>query len=120
MSNFVSREPVRVTVETQPDEWIAIKPKMSVGDRGILSDRMMHVNTVDGKTNVDINAGQYLAAMLEVSIVDWCLLDEAGQPVPFSKSLIAGLDPDSPLIDAVLGEIAKRNPTLSGASAISG
>jgi hypothetical protein len=122
VSNFVSREPVKVTIAADgPDsEWVSIKPKMSVGDRGTLSDRIMHVSTAGGTTDVDVKAGQYLLAMLEVNIVDWRLLDDAGQPVPFKKDMIAGLDPDSPLIDAVLGEIAKRNPTLSGASATTG
>lgn len=120
MGNFVSKEPIKVEVEGQPDEWVMIKPKMSVGDRGTLSDRIMTVNASKGETDVDVKAGQYLLAMLEVNIVDWHLLDDAGQPVPFKKDMIAGLDPDAPLIDAVLGEIAERNPTLSGASATTG
>ena len=122
MSNFVSKEPIKVMVaEDGPDgEWVMIKPKMSVGDRGLLSDRIMSVNTAGGKTDVDVKAGQYLQAMLEVNIVDWHMSDDEGNLIPFKKELIASLDPDSPLIDKVLAEIAERNPTLSGSAATSG
>ena len=124
MSSFVSKEPVRVTVEDRPDEWVAIKPKMSVGDRGTLNDAIMTVSAGMGKddkdTKVNVQAGQYLAAMLRVNIVDWRLLGDDGQPVPFKRELIADLDPDDTLIDATLGEIARRNPTLRETHAKSG
>ena len=113
MGSFVSKEPFRVTVEDRPDEWVAIKPKMSVGDRGTLSDAIMTVSTAGKETNVSVKAGQYLAAMLRVNVVDWRILGDDGQPVPFKRELIADLDPDDTLIDAVLGEIARRNPTLT-------
>ncbi len=120
MGSFVSKEPVRVTLENRPDEWVAIKPKMSVGDRGTLSDAIMVVSATGKETNVNVKAGQYLAAMLRVNIMDWRILGDDGQPVPFKRELIADLDPDDTLIDAALGEIARRNPTLTETPAKSG
>ena len=120
MGGFVSKEPVKVTIESRPDEWVAIKPKMSIGDRGTLSDAIMMVSATGKETNVNVKAGQYLAAMLRVNIVDWRFLGEDGQPVPFKRELIADLDPDDTLIDAVLGEITRRNPTLAATPATSG
>ena len=121
---FVSKEPVKVTVEDRPDEWIAIKAKMSVGDRGAFSDAIMTVSAGVGKdsedTKVNVKAGQYLAALLRMNIVDWRFLGDDGQPVPFKRELIADLDPDDTLIDAVLEEIARRNPTLAATRAKSG
>lgn len=115
MSVFVSKAPVRVSVDERPDEWIEIKAKLSVADRGRLTDTIMSVNTGSGgQADVQMHAGQYLAAMLVAGIADWRLLDDAGQPVPFRRELIAELDPDDALVDKALSEITARNPTLGG------
>lgn len=118
MSVFASKAPVRVEVEERPGEWIEIKGKMSVGDRGRLTDAIMKVSAGgDGQADINMRAGQYVQAMLEAGIVGWQLLDEAGQPVAFRRELIAELDPDDALVDAVLLEITRRNPGLGGRGA---
>ena len=112
MGHFVNREPVRIQLEGS-EEWIAIKPKLSVVERGQLMDAIME--TGPGKfdqESVDFRfyVGRLNAFLLKLAIVDWHLLDEQGQPVPFSKGRIDDLDQDDPLVDSVLGEIAARNP----------
>jgi hypothetical protein len=115
MAIFVSKTPVRVEVDERPGEWIEIKPKMSVGDRGRLTDAIMRVSQGGGgEAAIDMKAGQYIGAMLEAGIVNWLLLDEGGQTVPFKRELIAELDPDDPLVDKALLEITQRNPGLGG------
>lgn len=114
MGSLVSREPVKITVEGREGEHIAIKPKLSVADRGTLTDAIMHIDGAVGKdTSVSINAGRYMAAMLEIAVTGWRLLDDAGAEVPFTRENVAMLDPDDALVDAALKAIAERNPTLS-------
>lgn len=118
MAIFVSKTPARIEVAERPGEWIEIKGKMSVGDRGRLTDMIMRVSQgADGQADIDMHAGQYIQAMLEAGIVNWLLLDDSGQPVPFRRELIAELDPDDPLVDKVLSEITTRNPGLGGRAA---
>lgn len=119
MAAFVGRAPVRVAVDERPDEWIEIKAKLSVGDRGRLTDAIMSVSMITGKdgkedvADVAMHAGQYQAALLKAGVVGWRLKGEDGEFVPFDRELIAELDPDDALVDKVLGELAARNPTLN-------
>jgi hypothetical protein len=110
-SAFVSREPVRIM---HPDgvQWIAIKPKLGVGDRNILMDVLISIGAVKGATDTEITAraGAFQFELLRLSIVDWNLLDEAGQPIPFAWDKIRDLDPDDPLVEKVADEVVSRNP----------
>lgn len=115
MGSFVSKKTHKVTVPDRPAEWIEIRAKLSVGARGQLTDSIMSVSAgKGGEAEIAMRAGQYLAAMLEAAVVDWCLLDDEDQPVKFKRALIAELDPDDALVDAALAEITARNPTLGG------
>ncbi len=112
MSHFVSKEPVKIYLDDNSDEWIAVKPKLSLGERNLLTGSMM---AVDQKTReMGMKMDRYLQMILDMSIVDWRLLDGDGEPIPFSKSLIVDLDPDDPLVDKVLEKIGELNPTLGG------
>jgi hypothetical protein len=111
MGAFVGRAPVRVAVVERPDEWIEIKAKLSVGDRGRLTDAVMSVSSGnDGQADVALHAGQYQLALLQAAVCDWRLKDEDGGFVPFNRERIADLDMDDALVDKALGEIAARNP----------
>lgn len=116
MGSLVSRRPVRVEHESQPGEYIEIKPKLSEGDRRTLQDRAFSVSAKGDKVEATIRAGEWQFALLELSIVGWHLLDEDGQPVEFKPGRVADLDPDSPLVDRVLAEVAARNPTSTDKS----
>jgi len=105
-SHFVAREPVRISLPEDPEQWIAIKPKLSVGDRNALYTAMVAIE--DNKSEIQV--GRYLSVLLEISIVDWHLLGEDGQGIPINRAIIAEFDPDDPLIEAVQEEVAKRNP----------
>jgi hypothetical protein len=102
-SHFVAHEPVRIELD---GEWIAVKPKLSVGDKNALYTAMV---TVDGDKS-EIQVGAYLAALLDTAIVDWHLLDADGKEISFDRALIKDFDPDDPLIELVQDEVAKRNP----------
>jgi hypothetical protein len=104
-SHFVAHEPVRIELD---GEWIAVKPKLSVGDKNALYTAMVSVG--DSATTSKIEVGAYLAALLETAIVDWHLLDSGGKEIPFDKARIQDFDPDDPLIELVQDEVAKRNP----------
>lgn len=113
MTAFVSKQPVKVAIPDRPEEWIEIRAKLSVGDRGRLMDALLSVGQ---DSSVEMHAGRYLAAMLEAGVCGWHLLDGDGQAVPFRHDLVKDLDPDDPLVDKALAEIVARNPTLARAN----
>jgi len=118
MGSFVSKQTVRITVDDKPDEWIDIKPKLSMGDRAKFQDAVLSAEFSRGgdKAKISMATGQLLSKMLELAITDWKLLDDEGKQVAFKPSLIARLDPDDPLVDRALAEVTERNPTLLGQS----
>jgi len=120
MSSFVSRRAVKVTVEDRPGEWIEIKPKLDIDAREALTEKISKVSADGTTTDIQLHPGRYLGAMLEVAVVGWQLLDDEGQAVPFEGRLIGQLDPEDPLVDQALQEIADRNPTLGTNRAPSG
>lgn len=116
MGHFVSAKRLYVTTEgvqeTEPSgEYIAIKPKLSYGDRAQLLNRLVHA---DGSV-VSVRLGEFMSAALELAVVGWRLYDDDGKEVPYSSARVKDLDPDDPLVLAVEEEIARRNPTLSDA-----
>ncbi len=120
MGSFVSKQAVKVEIDERPGEWIMIKPRMSQGDRTVLQDRVLKVETAGKELTAEVRVGTWQQSLLELMIVGWNLLDDAGNPVPYKRELIADFDPDDPLVDEVLGEIAARNPTSSAQSATTG
>lgn len=113
-SAFVPHEPVRIyRDDAQPDgDWIEIKPKLGMGDRNILMDVLVKIGSIKsaGETEVTAEAGAFQTHLLRMSIVDWRLLGEDGQPVPFAPEKIRDLDPDDELVEKVADEVLLRNP----------
>lgn len=126
MGAFVSNKPVHVTVDSKPDEYIAIIPKLGAGARADLQNKLLSIKGGEGegadmKADISFNAGLYNMLLLEAGVVGWKLrgdpdcgiaLDAEGC-VPFKYEHIRSLDLDDELVDAALGELAKRNP-MSG------
>lgn len=120
MGAFVSKEPVRIELPERPGEYIAIKAKLSAGDRSRLLDMSVKVKA-EKDADVTVDAGQYtLLGLMQVAFLGWRLLDDDGAEVPFDRKLIEDLDRDDPLVDAALAEIARRNPTGESRSGASG
>jgi hypothetical protein len=125
MPHFVTRAPVYVTAEglepnRPPDavQWIAIKRKLSTGDRNQVLDLVeMHIGgSAQGGdklalASASLKAGQMLSALMHLAIVDWHIHDEEGHDVPFTAEAVDELDGDDPLVDRMLGEVAALNPT---------
>jgi hypothetical protein len=113
-SAFVPHEPVRIyRDDAQPDgDWIAIKPKLGFGDKNILMDVLVKIGSIKsaGETEITAEAGAFQTHLLRLSIVDWNLLGEDGQPVPFAWDKIGQLDPDDELVMKVADEVIRRNP----------
>jgi hypothetical protein len=112
---FVSKEPVPVSVPDDPDNTIYIKAKMDYGTKQRVSNAILQVPTKDaahvGDTPLDMAA--YQIALLVHNIVKWdgpAFVDATGRAVPCSPANIEALDPDEPLVTAVLAEISRRNP----------
>ncbi len=118
MSRFVSKQPVRVTIEGSED-YVDIKPKLSRGDRDRLTDLILEVKQVKdekGKDNPEVELKgtlRYDTAILKVAVVGWNLKekDEDTAPMPLTPAAIEELSSDDPLISKVLEEIARLNPT---------
>lgn len=121
MGAFVSKTPVKVTVDDRPDEWINIVPKLGAGAQADLQNQLMSVKMEAGdeqKPEFAYAAGSMNVALLEAGITGWKLrgepecgleLDEEGF-VKFKHEYIGQLDLEDDLVDKALGELAKRNP----------
>jgi len=119
MPSFVSLIPVKVTVPERPDEYILIKPKLSGDERSALQDELLQI---DSAMDTKVRLGAYTRALKRMAVLGWRIFDRDdedvisrdanGQPVlvPFMPEYVARMDDDDALVDAALGEIAKRNP----------
>jgi len=118
MGSFVSKQAVRVAVESRPDEWIDLKARLSIRDRAAFQDSVLKAEFKrgDDQAQISMAAGQLTYKMLELSVVDWRLLDEAGNQVKFNPALIAEFDQEDELVDAAIQRVVELNPTLSGKS----
>jgi len=116
MSSFVSKKRDRVTVAERPDEWIDLKARLSIRDRATFQDAILTTEFQKGDdgAKVSMAAGQLTYKMLELSIVDWALVNDDGQPVPFNPAMIGELDQEDALVDAAIQRVVELNPTLSG------
>ncbi len=115
MARFTSGEDrVYVTAESVSEirpaegvEWIAIKTRLSVGDKTRLEAASVGLGA-DGKSvRMDIEAA--LRAIYEVFLLDWYVLD-GDQPVPLSIAAFCRLADDEPLAARAIEEITRRNP----------
>lgn len=108
MAGFVSKEPIAITDDEGNTIWIV--PKMSYGIRS----RVMSAITSMAGTgqDVEMDIGVYNLALLRENIVRWD--GPAFDGKPFAPRLVDELDPDWPLLDAVLAEINTRNQARGG------
>jgi len=109
MPKFVSTERVPVTVEGDPNT-IYIKPKMDYGTRQRVMGAGTHLKqsaVAGGDPEADFDLGAYNVALLTENIVGWAgpQLDT----MECTRAAILSIDPDDPLLDAVLREINDRN-----------
>jgi len=121
MARFISVDDrVYVTVdgvsETKPadgGEWIAIKTRLSVGDKTRLEAASVGLSA-DGKT-AQMNVLAALRAVYEVFLLDWRVLKGTTE-VPLSIEAFCDLADDEPLAVATIEEITRRNPFPGRAS----
>ena len=80
MSSFVSKKRDRVTVAERPDEWIDLNARLSIRDRATFQDSILDTKFQKGDegATVSMKAGQLTYRMLELSIVDWALVNDDG------------------------------------------
>lgn len=100
---FVNDERVAVTLDGT--NIIYIRPKMDLGTRNRVLGAMAQL---DEQRQIHADIGAYLIALAEANIVGW--EGPAFDGVPCVAANIRRLDPDNPLVEAVLDEIARRNP----------
>lgn len=108
MPKFVSKERVPVQVEGDPNT-VYIKPKMDYGTRQRVMSAGAHLKQRDGGADptADFDLGAYNIALLTENVVGW----EGPQldSLPCTPENILTIDPDDPLLEAVLKEINDRN-----------
>jgi hypothetical protein len=112
---FVTLEGVE-GVEPASGEWVAIKPKLGVGDRAVLRNQITRMRPAGGdgsKAVVDIQIGDFNKALMVTGIVRWHLVEDDGSLLECTPEQIYALDEDDPLVDRVLGELATRNPIFA-------
>ena len=111
---FVSTQPVPVCVD--PDgtpesekNVIWIKPKMDFGTKQRVQNAMLQVTPKQAADvdNVPMDLAAYQIQLLVGNVVRWA--GPAFTDVPCDAAHILQLDPDEPLVGAVLEEIATRN-----------
>lgn len=114
MGRFISDERVPVSLDSDPENIIYIRPKMNVGVTSKVQSAMVSISaqaSVTGKmpdsTSLKFDIGAYNLALLIHNIVWWAGPDF--NPIPCNAENIERLDPDDPLVDKVLQEINHRN-----------
>jgi hypothetical protein len=111
---FVSKEPVPVSLPEDSENIIYIKTKMDYGTKQRVQAAILRITAQDaghaGETPMDMAA--YQIALLVHNILKWdgpAFVDATGRAVPCTPANIEALDPDEPLLAAVLAEISRRN-----------
>jgi hypothetical protein len=94
---------------------------MDVGTKNRVQDALIHVTGIKGDrlSSADLMLGRQNTILLQENIVAWegpLFRDEYDKPVPCNAQMIESMDPDDPLVDAVLAEINERNKAKEGAS----
>lgn len=107
MPMFVVSE--RVAVSVDGENVIHIRGKMDLGTKNRVSGALMEIGAgEDGGVEVSGNLAAYNMTLLEENILGWEGPAFAG--IECSPANIARLDPDEPLVERVIEEIARRNP----------
>lgn len=111
-SAFVPKERIPVTLDGV--NIIYIRPKMDFATRKKAEDAILHVaRNEQNEADVTAHQGNYLIALAKLNFVGWegpMFEDERGRAAPCTPYNIEQLDPDLPLLEAALHEIAVRNP----------
>jgi hypothetical protein len=110
---YVTVDSVSETKPADGAEWIAIKTRLSVGDKTKLEAASVGLSA-DGKT-AQLNVEAALRAIYEVFLLDWRVLD-GEREVPLSIEAFCRLADDEPLAVAAIEEITRRNPFPERAS----
>lgn len=116
MSRFVDKSEVSYVCEdgsiqdTAPaqGEYMVIRKRLNVAEENILQGAAI---AIDKGNDLTLNVSRFLLTLEELFIADWRLLDAGGAEVKFEHAKIKNLDPNDPLVEAALTEIALRNPT---------
>jgi len=103
---FVNQKPVPITVGPNT---ITVKPKMDLITRSACLDALAAISEGSkGKSNIAMHLGAYQTALMQQNIVGWS--GPAFVGIECTLEHIGKLDPDEPLVVAVLEEIGRRNP----------
>jgi hypothetical protein len=116
MSIFIKKDD-RVSVSVDGGTNVVwVRRKMDLGTQNRLQDALMSVDGVNMGTRtfqrMDVNMGRYNTLLLQMNIIDWegpDFRDENERTVPCTPQAIESLDPDAPLVDAVLSRINELN-----------
>jgi hypothetical protein len=102
----------RVPVTLDGDNTIYIREKMDFGTKQKVMAAFMRVGAgKGGNGDAEIDIAGYEYALMVHNIVGWTGPEFAA--FACNETNIARLDPDEPLVQAALTEIAKRNPLQS-------
>lgn len=104
---FVTEELTPITVG---ENTMHIRAKLDYGAESRFMDRLRQIV---GEGSLFDHLNEANRALMELCIVRWegpAFLDAGGKPIPPTPEQIARLDPDEPLVEAVLREVNRRNP----------
>lgn len=110
---FVKDERIPVSLDSvdlphEERNVIYIKPKLNFGEKARVTDALITVKSSGDKSaDMEILAGTGNLALLTECIVAWSGPAFAGMAC--NAANIGRLDPDEPLVEAVLAEINRRN-----------
>lgn len=107
---FVPKEKIAVSVDGGTNT-IYVRGKMDFGTRQRVQSALLRVTSGMDRAalrNAELALGEANIALLVYNILDWA--GPAFVGVPCDAEHIEQLDPDEPLVDAVLAEINRRNP----------
>lgn len=114
MSIFIKKDD-RVSVSIDGGTNVVwIKRKMDVGTQNRVQDALIHITGIKGDrlSSADLMIGRQNTILLQENIVAWegpLFRDEYDKAIPCNAQMIESMDPDDPLVDAVLAEINERN-----------
>lgn len=105
---FVQNDRVAVTLDNE--NIIFIKPKMNIETKNLVMDELVRISGGAGADNpsMQMQMGAYSIALMVHNIVDWA--GPAFKGVACIPQNVRRLDPDEPLVNAVLEAISQRNP----------
>ena len=103
---FVSKEEIPVTIDNE--NFIVIKAKLNYGEKMRVQRAALSMKANDKKEfDTELDVAGYQTALLIESIVRWYGPLFAGRVC--NAASVLELDPDAPLVNRVIEEIATRN-----------